>query len=161
MTLICSTANVSRFCTPESRMPSTKIELRDSKPRMTGRSAEGLAAASPPRNVTPGTVFRASASVVALVCLMTSSGITVTERGVSSSGATNLYDGSALVCIGESADTTAVGRVASDGLPAVSEADWAWAKEGVAMPVQDKAHDTRWRACGIGRERTSREAEKC
>ena len=89
----------------------------------------------------PGTVLSASAKVVALVCLMSSSGITVTERGVSSSGAVNLYEGSVFVCISDGAAlTTTAGRVVSPGVSAKSAlsvaAVWATACAGAKKLAQ-------------------------
>lgn len=60
-------------------------------------SAEGFAAASPPRDVMPGTVLRATANVVALISRISSCGMTVLERDRSGKRTVNLYDGRALV----------------------------------------------------------------
>lgn len=62
----------------------------------------------------PGTVRSASSKVVTFFSLSTSCGITVTERGVSMSGAVNLYESSVFTCIPDGADMTfTAGNVAS------------------------------------------------
>lgn len=51
----------------------------------------------------PGTERSASANDVTFFSLISCSGITVTERGVSSSGAVNLYDGERFTCMSDGA----------------------------------------------------------
>ena len=90
MTSTCSRLKISRVCEPTSRIPSTYTSDCASKPRMKGRSAAELPP-SPAPKVTPGVRRKASCKVVAPVCSMTVSGITVTVLGVSSSGAVNFW----------------------------------------------------------------------
>src|SRR6185437_5691963 len=117
----------------------------------TGRSADGFAAASPPMKVTPGTVRSASSNVATFFSLITSWGTTAIERGVSMSGAVNLYDGSVCVCMSERADafTCTAGKVAAASALAplcrVSEAPGGVAgaacamAAGAASPVYESA----------------------
>ena len=97
-TSICSIANVSRLCAPALRMPSMNSELLESKPRMLGWSPPGAPNASPPLKEMPGTERKASFKVAAWVSLRSSAGITVTVRGVSISGAVNLFDAEVFTC---------------------------------------------------------------
>ena len=74
---------------PTSRMPSTKVLLWPSKPRMKGRSPVGLPP-SPAPKVMPGTMRRASCRLVAPVSCSSCPVTIDTVLGVSSSSAVNL-----------------------------------------------------------------------
>ena len=67
----CSVKKFSRTLTPASRMPSRKMSLRASKPRMKKRSPKALPP-SPVPSVTPAVVSTADFSVVAFLSASTS-----------------------------------------------------------------------------------------
>ncbi|MCY1440105.1 hypothetical protein D9M71_563650 [compost metagenome] len=83
--------NISRVCEATSRRPSMKVSLSALKPRMIGRSPAGLPP-SPAPKVMPEVVRSASVRVSAPVSLITCWGMTVTDLGVSRSGAVYFCD---------------------------------------------------------------------
>ena len=91
ITSICSSANTSRVCEPASRTPSMNTSEPASKPRIFKLSPAGCPP-SPALNVMPGTVRSASTSEVEPVSAISACEITVTDFGVSISGAVNLLD---------------------------------------------------------------------
>jgi hypothetical protein len=103
----------------------------------------------------PGTVRSASAKVVTFFSLSTSSGITVTERGVSMSGAVNLYEGSVFTCMSDGAEMTltagSVLSAADEAGAGVSVAAVCDQAAGAKKPEQYKAATDAMACIRVGR----------
>ena len=91
-TSICSRLNTSRLIEPTSRMPSTKMLVWVSNPRMKMASPVCVLPFSPIWKVIPGVLRSASLSVVAPCSCSSSFLMTVMVCGVSTSGCVSFGD---------------------------------------------------------------------
>src|SRR3989344_673975 len=88
----CSRLKMSRLTAPRSRMPSTKVDCCEAKPRIWKVSPAEVLPPSPNCMVMPGVLRSASIRLAAPCSLSTSFLTTCTVLGVSSSGWVNLFE---------------------------------------------------------------------